>query len=177
MRYNLLIVLSLLLLSTASVAGGKFAYVDMRRAISETDDGKAVKSMLQAEVASKQLLLNNLQSEIKALKDSLDKQGSIMKPSVRKQKEEQMKQKIEEAQRQYIGMQQGLAQKEQEAMGGVLKKFETVLQKIGNEGDYAMIFTKSEGALLYAKSHLDLTNEVIRKYNQMFSPKTKKGKK
>ena len=40
-----------------------------------------------------------------------------------------------------------------------------VIQKIGKSGRYSLILELQDARMLYAKPHLDLTNEVIRKYN------------
>jgi Skp family chaperone for outer membrane proteins len=40
-----------------------------------------------------------------------------------------------------------------------------VIKEIGEQGGYTLILEVQDARLLYAKPHLDLTNEVIRKYN------------
>ena len=43
---------------------------------------------------------------------------------------------------------------------------------MGREQGYTMIVEKS--SVLYAKNHLDLTNELIRRYNNAYGKKKKK---
>ena len=55
-----------------------------------------------------------------------------------------------------------------------------ILGKMGKSGKYTMIFEKTESSLLWAEPHLELTNELIRRFNagegKSKKKKSKKGK-
>ena len=65
-------------------------------------------------------------------------------------------------------------------LGGALGGMSEVLRAMGEESGYAMIVRKD--ALLWAPNHLDITNELIRRYNAYLKngralPAAKKSKK
>jgi len=39
------------------------------------------------------------------------------------------------------------------------------VQALGSSGEYSMIFEKTDSRLIWAQASMDLTNEVIRRYN------------
>ena len=67
-----------------------------------------------------------------------------------------------------------LTKKESEATGKIFQKMGVLLQTMGQEQNFTAILEKS--SVLYAKNHLDLTNELIRRYNKAY-PVKKTGKK
>jgi len=49
----------------------------------------------------------------------------------------------------------------------ILKELENVIEKIGSEGNYIMILEKRAGGVLYWNKTYDLTDEVVKAYDQM----------
>ena len=47
------------------------------------------------------------------------------------------------------------------------EQLEEIIEKIGSEGNYAMILEKRVGGVLYWAKPYDLTDEVIKAYDQM----------
>ena len=64
-------------------------------------------------------------------------------------------------------LQQDLSTREREAMRGIFEKMQGVVKEIADADGLAMVIDRS--ALVYAQPALDVTNELIRKYNGRFS--------
>src|SRR5262245_24806029 len=64
----------------SAAAEGKLAFVDLQRALEETEDGKKAKSKLKSDFDRKQKELDDKQEELKKMKEALDKKASLMKP-------------------------------------------------------------------------------------------------
>ncbi len=60
--------------------------------------------------------------------------------------------------------QQDLAAKEEEATQPIVERLQRIIGKIATAENFTMVLDKSAG-VVYAKPHLDLTNEVIRRFN------------
>ena len=50
-------------------------------------------------------------------------------------------------------------------MAPIIGKIVKVVQALGGSGEYTMILEKTDARILWAQPALDLTNEVIRRYN------------
>jgi outer membrane protein len=60
--------------------------------------------------------------------------------------------------------QQDLAAKEEEATAPIVERLQRIIGKIAASENFTMVLDKSAG-VVFAKPHLDLTNEVIRRFN------------
>ncbi|MCP4500049.1 MAG: OmpH family outer membrane protein [Deltaproteobacteria bacterium] len=171
----LLLVLSVVFASNVALAAETIGYVDLQRALNEVDEGAAARSRLKKEFEAKQKSLDSQQNELKAMKEEIDARGMMMKPEAKQAKMQELQRKLMEVQQLYYSLQKELSEKEAKVTQGIFQKMGTLLQTMGRDAGYTMIVEKS--AVLYAKNHIDLTNELIRRYNEAYSPKKKKGKK
>ncbi len=163
-----------LALALALVAAGahaaefKAAYVDIQRALQETDEGRAAKGRLQALVEGKQKSLeaekNALQKEVEAFQ----KQSPTMDDKVRAGKEQELQKKTYEFAQKGEKIRQELAENERRELGGIMPKLEQLIGQIAQREGLTMVFDKSSSGLAWAPSSLDLTNELIRMYNSQF---------
>lgn len=142
-------------------------YVHLQRAILEVEEGKRAKARLQKTVEKKQKSLIAKEKELKTLKEALDKQSVVKKddPATRAQKAE-FETKLMELQQTFMQEQQELQKLEAKTLSGITQKMQKIIQKIGRSEGYTLILEIQENRLLFAKKHLDITNQVIRRYNK-----------
>jgi outer membrane protein len=158
--------LSLLLVSHGvAQAEVKLAFVDMQRALLEVDEGKKAKGTLEKMKSDKQRQLDGEQEALKKAKGDFDTQKAMMKEDVRRQREEELAEKLGRLQMLYATLQKELAAKEAELTKEIFKRMAKILEKMGREQKWTMIFEKTESSVLWAEQSLDLTNELIRRYN------------
>jgi outer membrane protein len=143
----------------------KIGYVDLQRAIGETDDGKKAKANLKKVFDQKQKELDEQQEELKKAIQDLDKKRTLLPPEKVREKEAELQERMQKVQQTYVRHQQDLQGKEQEAMGKILERMNKIIAKIAVGENFTLIMDKTQGGLVYAKPHLDLTNELIRRYN------------
>ncbi len=141
----------------------KFAFVDMQRAMEETDDGKKAKAKLKSDFDRKQKELDEKQEELKKRKDAFDKKSSVMKPEALQAEQKDLQDRFVALQQIYQRLQTDLGQKEQEATRGIFAKLQGVLGKIAEREHITLVLEKS--AIMWGAPSLDITNEVIRMYN------------
>jgi outer membrane protein len=161
---NKLLVLGLLMFPSLAMAEAKYAFVDLQRALEETDDGKKAKAKLKADFDRKQKELDEKQEELKKMKDDLDKKSALMKPEALAGEQKKFQDRFVELQSIYARLQKDLAQKEQEATGGIFRKLQGVVGTIAEREKFAMVLEKNS-AVVWGQPSLDITNEVIRMYN------------
>lgn len=161
---NKLFALALLLLPAAAYAEQKFAFVDLQRALEETDDGKKAKDRLKKDFERKQKELDEKQEELKKMKDDLDKKATLMKPEALAAEQKKFQDRFIELQQTYARLQKDLAAKEQEATAGIFRKLQTVVGTIAEREKLTLVLEKNS-AVVWGQPSLDITNEVIRMYN------------
>jgi len=144
----------------------KIAYVDMQKALNFCEAGKEAKKQMTAEVEKVQKILAGKQKELEKLKEELEKRGLVMSESVRREKEREYQTKLRDFQRLQTDYQDELRRKDRELTEKILRDLETVIKKIGEEGKYTIILEKNQPTILYISSSLDLTEEVIKRFDQ-----------
>ena len=160
-----LLILGVLLLCSSSALAEEFklGYVDMQRALNETDDGRKAKANLKKVFDQKQKELDEQQNQLKKDIEDLDKKRTLLPADKVREKEAELQSRMQKVQQTYLRHQQDLSGKEQEATAKIYERMNKIIQKIAQSENFSMIVDKS--ALVFAKPHLDLTNELIRRYN------------
>ena len=159
------LVLTALLTASAALAETRIGLVDMQRALTETEDGKAAKAQLEKTKEAKQSSLDAAQNELRKLKEQLDTQRAMLKEDVRQQREMELAEKLNALKMRYVQDQQTLAVDEAKVTKPIIERMGRILQAMGREQKWTLILERSEASVLFAESSLDLTNELIRRYN------------
>ncbi len=152
-----------LLLAAPARAEQRIGYVDLQRALNEVEEGKAAKAALKAEFDSKQKLLDEKKTEFEKLRGDFEKQASLMSEDARRQKQGELEKKGQELQGFFMQQQKELSERERETTRGIFTKMSAVVREIA-EAEGVSVVLQSE-ALVYGAPSLDLTNELVRKYN------------
>ena len=149
--------------SSALAEEAKLGFVDLQRAIQETEDGRKAKAQLKKEFDQKQKELDEQQADIKSAIEDFDKKRTLLSADKVREKETELQARLQKVQQTYLRHQQDLSAKEQEATAKIYERMNKIIAKIAASENFSMIADKS--ALVFAKPHLDLTNEIIRRYN------------
>ena len=88
--------------SAAFAEDMKVGYVDMQRALNETDDGRKAKEKLKKEFDQKQKELDEQQNQLKKEIEDLDKKRSLLTPDKIRDKETELRTKLEKVQQTYM---------------------------------------------------------------------------
>jgi outer membrane protein len=143
----------------------KLGYVDLQRALGETEDGRKAKANLKKIFDQKQKELDEQQEELKKAIEDLDKKRTLLPADKVHEKEVELQGRMQKVQQTYLRHQQDLQAKEQELTGKIIERMNKILIKIATSENFTMIFDRSQGVVAFAKPHLDLTNDLIRRYN------------
>jgi outer membrane protein len=165
-RLATLAALALTLVPAAVRAESKFGYVDLQRALEEIDEGKGAKAQLKKEFDEKQKQLDQRTDEVKKLDADFQKQSLVMAPDAKAAKAAEIERKKVEVQQFFVGLQQELAGKEREVTRGIFDKMVGMVREQAESEGFTMVFDRN--TVLYAPPSLDITNELVRKYNARY---------
>ena len=150
----------------ARAAEPKLGYVELQRALEEIDEGKAAKAQLKKDFDEKQKQLDQRTDEVKRLDADFQKQAMVMAPDAKAAKAAEIDRKKMEVQQFFVGLQQDLAGREREVTRGIFDKLIGVVRELAEAEGFTMVLDRS--SVLYAPPSLDVTNELVRKYNARY---------
>ncbi len=165
--------LVLALAPAARAAETKIAVVDQNAAMEDNEEGKAILSNLNKDVDERRKVLDAKQKEFAAAQADFEKQAAVMNDQTKAAKEAELQKKFEEL--------QGLAQQSDQEVGNRLAearkaieaKVHAVVKEIAEADGFTVVLDAR--AVIYSSNALDITNEVIRKYNARFPYKGPKA--
>lgn len=164
MKYWLVLFLTLLCVPAVEAQDRvKIGFIDIQRAISDSNAGKRAKERFQAQVKKAEAELLKEKTELERLKADLDKKGPLMKEEERRNLEADLQRRYVNYQRTMTDQQQELRQKEGALTGDILKELEKIVNEIGKSDKFTLILERNQ--ILYSDQGIDVTNKVIELYN------------
>ena len=143
----------------------KIGILDLYKVINECEEGKQAKSTLEALIKSKESEIEEKGMKIEKLKSELQKQASVLSSDAKKSKEDELEKLIRDYQRILQDSQAEVKKKEEELTGAIIKGVNELVAEMGKKEGYTVIIEKN--LALYANSDLDITDDVIKRYNKL----------
>jgi outer membrane protein len=165
--------------AAAQTAIPKIGVIDVQKLVVESAAGKEAQGRVKKVIDSKQGDSEKLQKELQALQQRLTDQG----PSMTDEKRDQLNKEYQEKGISYKRFQddaQRLVQEaQQKELADLEKRVLPVINQVGKEKGYTLIFNKyAPGMLVYADEAVDITDEVLRRFNtQVTAPPAKEPAK
>lgn len=157
--------IALMLLAAPALAETKVAYVDLQKALNLSKTGVEAKQQIGVQVKKYEAEFKGKQDELLKLKGELEKQAVLLSDNAKAQKERDYQQNVKELQRFQKDIKEELQQRDADFTKRILNELFEILQTIGKSGGYSMILEKNEGAVIYADETVDLTDELIKAYD------------
>jgi outer membrane protein len=146
----------------------KFAFVDLQKALNLCKAGQDAKEEFARKVEKAEEKLASQQEELKRLKEILEKQSTMLNEETFKEKEKDYQVRIRDFKRLYEDSQNELKARDNEITKEILEELVKVAQEYGKEKGFTFIFERTESALLFADQTKDVTEEIIKIYDQNY---------
>ena len=143
----------------------KIGYVDLQEALNTSEAGKKAKEMMKSDVDVLQKDIDKKKAELDKMSAELEKQAYLLSEDTKVKKEKEFQEKAKELQRFFQDAQERLQEKDQQFMRKIVTELREIIFTIGQEKGYSMILEQGEINILYADKTMDLTSEVVRRYN------------
>jgi outer membrane protein len=147
----------------------KIGVVDLQRALNEVDEGKAAKALLKKDFDEKQKQLDVKKAEFDRLQADLEKQAVVMSDAAKKERASDLDRRARELQGLFVQLQKDLSERERDATKGIFDRMANIVSEIAEADGFTVVLERGAG-VVYAPASLDLTNELIRKYNARHPP-------
>lgn len=168
-RHACIVLIAVALVLTASPialgAGTRVVVMDLNVVMSESDAGRAASNELGALIAVKQAEVDEMAAAIEALSQELEEQSDSLTDEEKAAKQEELDQMIADYEQAVIAAENEVQAKAQELRDQLLYEIAQVLQIICREEGYDLVIDVS--VVHYYSEIIDITSEVIRKYNSL----------
>ncbi|HEV8613910.1 MAG TPA: OmpH family outer membrane protein [Methylomirabilota bacterium] len=156
---------------SAAPAGTRIGYIDVQRVLARSAAGVAAREALEREKAAMQKEMDGKRTELEKLRDELEKKGALMTADARRDKQDVFERKRRDAARLADDFGKELEKKEAELLQRVLREVGGIIERVGRERGYYLILERGRGSVLYASTDADITDEIIRAYDQQSGTK------
>ena len=156
-----------------NTVASRVGFVDIQRVLARSAAGMAAREQLEKEKAVMQKQVDGQRVELEKMKDDLEKKGQLLSADARREKQDLLERKVRDARRLVDDLQNTLQKKEEAMLGKVLQDVSGLVQKVGKDKGFTIVLERQRSSILYASADADLTDDVIRAFDE----ETKKGKK
>lgn len=159
--------------AAGSATGSKIGVINVRQAIASTSEGKQAGAELQSQFSSRQNELENLNKQINDLRQRLDaSRGKINADEEARLTRDGQKltQQLDRKQNEY---QEDVNSAQADVFDRIGRKMIDVLDRYARENGYVAILDTSaqNTPILYASTNIDVTQDIVRLYDQAYPVK------
>ena len=165
--------------ASAAAAPTKVGVINVQVAITSTAEGKQAAAEMQSQFAPRQTELENLRKEIEDLQTRLRTGSNALSDEERARLAAQGDQKTRIFQRKQQESQDDFNEAQREIVDRIGRKMVEILDKYSRDNGYAIIFDTSAQStpVIYAANQIDITQDIIRLYDQNYPVKSAGGSK
>jgi outer membrane protein len=158
--------LLLFVICNSVFAADKIGFINTREIISNSNAGKKATTEFKALADKKAAPVKSLENEIRKMKDELDKQGSVMSDSVRRDKEAAFQKKMRDHQLMAQDVTDELQRRDQEMAQKMIPEILKVVRAIAEKEKYTLVIDVATVPVPYFTKENDFSKRVIEEYNK-----------
>jgi outer membrane protein len=145
----------------------KIGVIDFQRIIDESNAGKRSSVEIKSQGKKMEKILKEKETHIGKLRKTLEQKALVMSEEAREEKEREMRIKandLKSLRKRYLDTLKELNMKLSDR---IRKDVFDLVEDVGRREGYLLILERRVGGVVYAPNAIDITDEVIQKYNAM----------
>lgn len=169
MKRNLVMVLAALALAVLGTTSaeaqqtGRFAYINSQRILAQAPGAQEAQRQFEQDMTRYRAQVDSLGRALEQAQQSFERQQSTLSADARQQRQQALQQQFGQYQQQVGELEETAQRRQAELVQPIMQRISQVIEQIRTEGNYAMIFDASAGALITADPALDLTEQVLQR--------------
>lgn len=167
----LLVVLFCFIAANTVFAQSKIAIIDVQAITFQSQAGKKSIDELKSLEAASLKKIEAKRAEVKKLADSINNQKASLSPSALQDKNLELNRKSVELERLEKDLQAEFQTAQAKKWDGILKEVEPVINDYAKEKGFDLVFIVQPGILAYANPAVDITKEIISRFDVKWSKK------
>ncbi len=165
--YFAIIILTSMISGTSFGGDPKIGVIDLQRCLEESQEGKKAFEALRKKKDGLQKQLDEKQKEIMKLKEELEKQSMMLSMDAQEDKKRTIEKKARELEYLYQDLNKEMAEAKEEEKEKIIEELSKIVEEIGKEQNYLIILERRAGGVVYWTEAVDITETVIKAYDQM----------
>ncbi len=160
--------LATLMLVTAPIVAGNIGFVDAERAVASVKEGQAKLREFEAWAEPERQRVTALQTKMNDLRQQINQQSAVTADEALeelRERELSARREFDDARRDF---QRQLEAKQNEFLGDVAVKVGTIASEYGKANGFDAIFVLNAQPLVYVAESADLTDTIIKLYDERF---------
>jgi outer membrane protein len=145
--------------------GAKVGFINIQRIAGESAEGKASTARVKTLNDKKVAELSDKQKALQAAQQKLQQGGAVLSDAARGQLEKEVERLQVDIQRFTQDAQAEVQELQQELQGEFQKKLVPVINAVASEMSLQLVFSQVDSGIVWADPGLDLTGEVIRRFD------------
>ncbi len=144
----------------------KIGFINIKKAVADTNEFKRIKGDFDRRFQKEQKTIAVREEEVKKLFEELNKQGFVLSPELKKQKEANFIEKKKALERYVQDKNEEFSQMEKEITAKITKRMLDVLKNLGKKRKFTLIIEKA--ATFYFDNAQDVTKTAVSAYNKSY---------
>ena len=161
----------------AQTAPQRFAVIDVQKVLNNSNAGKAAQERLKKLNDDKTAKAQKMQDDLAALNNDINSKKALLSEEKLADMQKQISDKQVALQRFGQDAERDLGEARDKELQELEAKIKPVIDSIGKEMGLALIFNKFESGLVYASDAIDITDTVIKRFNDSGAPAQPAAKK
>lgn len=155
-----------LLVASPSFAAQAIGFVDVQRILSDSDAGRIARGLLEQSTKRIRTQLDTMRQQAEDLQAKYESQKSILKPDAREKLEQEIMEKQMELRQALQQSQMELQNRDAELTASILDELKPIIDKLAKERQLDVVMEKGEAGVLFAAERFDLTDVVLKRYDE-----------
>jgi len=160
---TLVAMLLVLGVGSADAQSPRMGYINSQRILVEAPGTSDAQRLFEQDMERYRTELERMESELETLQDNLDRQQATLTAAVRQERQQEIQQRFFAYQQRRTELEETAQRRQEELVAPIMRRISEVIEDIRRDGNYAMIFDASAGALITADPTLDLTDQVLQR--------------
>ena len=155
-----------LLAASSASAADTVAIVDLKKAVSQSQEGKAAENKLKTLADRMQEEFKPKQERVKRLREELETQRFVLSKEARQERELDIVKQTRDLERELEAAQEELQIEERKLTQPILENILTSVKALARDEGIDLVLERSNPALIYYGETLDITDKVIERLNK-----------
>ncbi|MFC2171973.1 OmpH family outer membrane protein [Acidobacteriota bacterium] len=144
----------------------KVGICDTMQVLRESEEGKRRLEIYQKLAEKKEAELDSITQEVNRLQDQLKQLGTSIREDRRTDLERRLEDKVIEGTRKKKDAERELALMLDDIQEQMAKLIMPIIQEVGRDQGFSVIFNAQQAGVLYFDDTVEMTHEVIRRFNE-----------
>lgn len=144
----------------------KIGTFNIQKIISESSAGKLVQKELRAKFSDLQDKLKNEGQQIEEMKKAIEREALVLSAEKSNEKQREFRIRVNDFKKMQKDSAQEFKELENKYKDKLVKEIYNIVNALGKEEGFLIILDEQNAGVFYKQDHLDITDKIIKKYNQ-----------